>query len=492
MRKQLARTPLWLRLVSATLLLVTLAITLTGLFTVRLLRGYLVERVDHQLRAASKPWRGPPEPLPLPLPGARPLRSFGLFHTVVLDSGGGVARTLSESTEEFTPDLPRLTASDVAARGGRPFTVESHEPDGPSWRVVAEPGGDGYSRVVAVSLGDVNGTVSQLLVIVAGGGGGTLVVLGFVCYWLVRRSLRPLVEIERTAREISKGDLSHRVPLWSATTEVGRLGRVLNSMLGRIEEAVREREAAAEDARESAESARESARVAQRSEELMRRFMADASHELRTPLTSIRGFAELYRLSDERNLDEAVRLLGRIEGQAARMGLLVEDMLLLARLDQRRGLDLRPVDVLSLAATAVIDAQTLAPDRRIELVMLHGSEGPVFVTGDESRLGQVLGNLVGNALTHTPPGTAFKVGVGVLDGRAVIEVADEGPGFPPEVAERVFERFYRADPARSTGGAGLGLSIAATLAEAHGGGVSATGEPGKGAVFRITLPVAGA
>ncbi|MEU8249262.1 HAMP domain-containing sensor histidine kinase [Nonomuraea sp. NPDC048916] len=481
MRRRLARTPLWLRLVSVTLLLVTLAITLTGLFAVRLLRGYLVERVDEQLRAASMPWRGAPPPEPAP--GARPQRFFGLFHQVLVDSRGTVVRTFAESTSTDIPNLPRLTAAEVSRRAGRPFTVESVSADGPSWRVVAMPVRGDFGRVVAINLGDVDATVSQLLLIVAGGGGATLVVLGCACHWLVRRSLRPLGEIARTARDIAGGDLSRRVPLWAGTTEVGKLGRALNGMLGRIEVAVHEREAAAEAARQSATAAR-------RSEELMRRFMADASHELRTPLTSIRGFAELYRLGEEKDLEEAVRLLSRIEGQAARMGLLVEDMLLLARLDQRRALETRPVDLLSLAATTVIDAQTLVPDRVIELVRLDGGEGPVLVTGDEPRLGQVLGNLVNNVLTHTPPGTPFQVRVGVLDGRVVAEVADEGPGFPPEVAERVFERFYRADPARSTGGSGLGLSIVAKLVEAHGGVITASAEPGKGAAFRVTLPAA--
>ncbi|MEU5861351.1 MULTISPECIES: sensor histidine kinase [unclassified Nonomuraea] len=480
MRKHLARAPLWLRLVSATLLLVTLAITLTGLFAVRLLRGYLVERVDRQLVAAGAPRDMPPPPEAWPV-GRQPQRFFGLFHSVLVDAGGATVRVMSESTEEHTPRLPRLTGADVAARGGRPFTVESTAPGGPDWRVVAVPGRDGGSRIIAISLGDVEGTVRRLALIVAFAGGGTLVVLGVACYWLVRRSLRPLREIGSTARDIAGGDLSRRVPMWASTTEVGKLGRSLNGMLAQIEAAVREREAAAESARESATAAR-------RSEEVMRRFMADASHELRTPLTSIRGFAELFRLGQEKDLAEAVRLLSRIEGQAARMGLLVEDMLLLARLDQRRELARRPVDLLSLAATAVIDAQTLAPDRRIELVRLDGGEGEVLVTGDESRLGQVLGNLVSNALQHTPPGTPFEVRVGVDGERAVVEVADEGPGFPPEVAERVFERFYRADPARGVGGAGLGLSIAATLVEAHGGVVMAEGEPGKGALFRVLLP----
>ncbi|GAA3206374.1 HAMP domain-containing sensor histidine kinase [Nonomuraea helvata] len=368
LRKHLARTPLWLRLVSATLLLVTLAITLTGVFAVRLLRGYLVERVDQQLIAATRPLRDPPPMAEQPRPGGRPQRFFGLFYAVLLDPSGTPIRTLSESTEEHTPALPKLDLLKVVALNGRPFTVESLGTGGPSWRVVAVPGRDGESRVIAVNLSEVDATVSQLVLIVAVAGGGTLVVLGLACYWLVRRSLRPLREIARTAKDIAGGDLSRRVPLWAGTTEVGKLGRSLNSMLAQIEAAAGEREAAAESARRSATAAR-------RSEELMRRFMADASHELRTPLTSIRGFAELYRLGEEKDLAEAVRLLSRIEGQAARMGLLVEDMLLLARLDQRRELAMRPVDLLSLAATVVIDAQTLAPDRKIELVRLFGGEG---------------------------------------------------------------------------------------------------------------------
>lgn len=477
-RSYLARAPIWLRLVTATLLLVTLAITLTGLFAVRLLRGYLVERVDQQLHAATIPWHSPRPPKLELRPDPKPRRFPGLFHSSVLAPDGSLIRTDAESTEDSTPRLPRLTAADVARRAERPFTVDSQS--GPAWRVIAFSVPEG-TRVIAVSLGEVDATVSQLALIVAVGGGATLAVLGFACFWLVRRSLRPLATIERTARHISDGDLARRVPLWPETTEVGRLGRTLNHMLGRIEEAVSEREAAAVSARESATQAR-------RSEELMRRFMADASHELRTPLTSIRGFAELYRLSGEQDLAEAVRLLQRIEDQAARMGLLVEDMLQLARLDQRRPLDPRPVDLLSLAASAVIDAQTLAPDRTIDLLRLDGGEGPVLVTGDEPRLAQVINNLVGNALTHTPPGTPFTVGVGVFDGQAVVEVADEGPGFPADVAERVFERFYRADPARSPGGSGLGLSIAATLIEAHSGTITATATPGQGALFRITLP----
>jgi len=229
----------------------------------------------------------------------------------------------------------------------------------------------------------------------------------------------------------------------------------------------------------------------------MRRFVADASHELRTPLTSIRGFAELFRQDGAADLATASHLLRRIEDEAARMGLLVDDLLLLARLDQQRPLRRRPVDVLDLAAGAVLDAQLLAPDREIDLIRLDDSDAPLVVTGDEARLRQVIGNLVANALRHTPPGTPFRIAVGRSprpDGHdeIVIEVADEGPGLTPEQAERVFERFYRADPARSraSGGTGLGLSIAAALVEAHNGTIGVTSTPGEGATFQVRLPAA--
>ena len=234
----------------------------------------------------------------------------------------------------------------------------------------------------------------------------------------------------------------------------------------------------------------------------MRRFVADASHELRTPLTTIRGFAELYRQGAGRDPAELDRLMRRIEDQAAGMGLLVEDLLLLARLDQQRPLERSPVDLLALAAEAVNDARAVAPDRRIELVLGSGEGGgddvatALIVLGDEQRLRQVLANLVGNVLTHTPAGSPVEVRVGAapLDGRpgAAVEVVDHGPGLTPEQAERVFERFYRADPARShaDGGTGLGLSIVAALVAVHVGTVQVDSVPGRGARFRVVLPLA--
>jgi two-component system OmpR family sensor kinase len=347
--------------------------------------------------------------------------------------------------------------------------------------------------VVAASLDGIDSTTRQLRLIDLVVSAVVLLAVAVLGAAIVRASLRPLVDIEQTARAIAAGDLTRRVPDRDPRTEVGRLGRALNTMLAQIESAFGARAASEASARRSEEAARHS-------EDRMRRFVADASHELRTPLTTIRGFAELYRQGagqlDPAELD---RLMRRIEDQAARMGLLVEDLLLLARLDQQRPLDRDPVDLLALAAEAVNDAHTVAPDRQIELVLGTG-DGDVgtalVVLGDDQRLRQVLANLVNNALTHTPAGSPVEVRVGTapLDGRpgVAVEVVDHGPGLTPEQAEQVFERFFRGDPARSSaaGGTGLGLSIVAALVAVHGGTVQVDSVPGRGARFRVVLPLA--
>jgi len=221
----------------------------------------------------------------------------------------------------------------------------------------------------------------------------------------------------------------------------------------------------------------------------MRRFVGDASHELRTPLTTIRGFAELYRQGAASDAAAVQRLMGRIESESARMGLLVEDLLLLARLDAQRPLEREPVDLLTVASDAVHDAKAVAPQRVVRLEVLEGPGTPE-VMGDEGRLRQVLSNLVTNALTHTPQDTAVTVRVGTLAEQVVLEVADDGPGLSGEDASRVFERFYRTDTSRTraSGGTGLGLSIVAALVSAHGGSVSVDSQPGQGATFRVLLP----
>ena len=353
----------------------------------------------------------------------------------------------------------------------------------------------------------VDQAVKQLIWIDVLVGGAVLILLASLGAAIVRTSLRPLIKIEQTAAAIADGDLTRRVPdpepgAAEPKTELGRLSRALNAMLTQIEAAFTARAASETAARTAELGARDAAFAAQasetrarRSEERMRQFVADASHELRTPLTTIRGFAELYRQGAAASPEDTARVVRRIEDEAARMGLLVEDLLLLARLDRERPLVLGPVELPVLATEAVQAAQAIAPERDITLEIIPGA-GDLVVLADDARLRQVLGNLMTNALTHTPPDASVTLRLRSETGNlAVIEVADTGPGLPPEQAERVFERFYRADAARTrrTGGAagtGLGLAIVAALVAAHHGSVEVLETPGGGATFRVRLPLA--
>jgi two-component system OmpR family sensor kinase len=327
----------------------------------------------------------------------------------------------------------------------------------------------------------VDQTVARLRLLILGLGGVVVLVCALLGWLAIRRSFQPLVEVEETAAAIAAGDLSRRIPERPATTEVGRLTASLNGMLTQIETAFRAREA---------------------SEARTRRFAADASHELRTPLASIRGFAELYRQGAVPP-DEVPRTMRRIEDEATRMGGLVEDLLTLARLDERRPARAEAVDLAVLAGDAVHDVRGLDPDRPVGLAGLGAGSGPApaVVVGDEGALRQVVTNLVANAVRHTPSGTPVEVAVGVEPrpgpdlgtASAVLEVRDHGPGLPPDEAERVFERFYRVDSSRrrgAGGGSGLGLSIVAAVTAAHGGTVEVRPTPGGGATFRVTLPAA--
>jgi two-component system OmpR family sensor kinase len=341
---------------------------------------------------------------------------------------------------------------------------------------------------VALSLGSVDVILRQLLIIEAIVGGIVLFLVGGIATIVVRVGLRPLTRIEHTAEAIAGGELDRRVPDSDPRTETGRLGAALNVMLGRLADALHERE---------------------RSEDRLRQFVADASHELRTPLTSIRGFAELYRRGGARTPAEVELLTGRIEAEATRMGVLVEDLLLLARLDQQRALDITNVDLLVLAADAVHDAKAREPDRRVTLT--PGTDS-VHVLGDEHKLRQVVTNLVTNALVHTPAGTAVQLTVRqhVPSSRdeppvaqagmpklppaplGVLEVHDEGPGIPPDQASHVFDRFHSFDPRRThdRGGSGLGLAITAAILEAHNGRIELHTAALHGTTFRALLPLA--
>jgi two-component system OmpR family sensor kinase len=294
-----------------------------------------------------------------------------------------------------------------------------------------------------------------------------LAVLGLVTWWVVRLGVWPVKRMTKMAVAIADGDLSQRVPDVVPGTEAGELGEALNTMLGRIEGAFAERG---------------------RSEARLRQFVGDASHELRTPVTTIRGYAELYRTGGLRGEGELDAAMQRTEAEAVRMGSLVEDLLLLARLDQGRPLQREPVDLDVLAREAVRDAVAVDPDHPVTAV----TAGGVVVPGDEDRLRQVVTNLVGNARVHTPPGTPVEVRTFREGERAVLEVADHGPGMPPAVAERAFERFYRADPARSRhqGGSGLGLAIVRATVDASGGTVTLRTALGQGTTVRVELPTA--
>src|SRR4051812_19093087 len=469
-----ARTPLRIKLIAAVLTLVALALVAVSVASVSAMRGYLLDKTDRQLTGVARVMArliNQPGPFQTKVPVA------GQFIYQVRDATGKIVASTPRSVWRDTepePAIPQdpawLTAHTDAA-----VTVGAQSGD-IRWRVHVEPVAGGYV-VVGTDLRDVARTAGRLVGVEIVVGSIVLVLVAGLGVAIVRASLRPLGNIEHTAEAIAAGDLSRRVPDADPRTEVGRLGNALNGMLAQIETAFRAQSASEVTARES--------------EERMRRFVADASHELRTPLAVIRGFAEYYRQRSDVPPDELDRLIGRVEDEAARMGILVDDLLLLARLDQQRPLARRPVDLLALAADAVQDARVVDGDRDISLAVRSGSA--FIVTGDEVRLRQVIGNLVNNALRHTPAGTPVEVIVrsGMLgeDPAAVLEVADSGPGMPAEQAERVFERFYRADPARSRGGTGLGLAIVAGLVEAHGGSVEVDTAPGEGATFRVVLPL---
>jgi len=361
------------------------------------------------------------------------------------------------------PDLPATIAIPSHPSGTSPdrvtyFTVPA-ESGGGRYRVRAsvDPGSPNV-LVIATSLSGVDGTLHRLLLIELFVSLAVLLGIVLLGLWIVRLGLRPLASIERTADQIAGGDLSHRVERAEPHTEVGRLGLVLNSMLDRIE---------ASDRR-------------------LRRFVADASHELRTPLAAVRAYAELFERGADRRPDDLARAMTGISRESERMSELVEDLLLLARLDEGQPLEREPVELAQLAAEAVDTARAVDPGRPIDL---EAQEARVL--GDRARLRRVLDNLLGNVRSHTPAGTPAHVRVVAVNGSAVIEVADDGPGLPEGEADNVFRRFYRADASRSrdSGGVGLGLSIVAAIAQAHHGTVSAAAGPDGGAVFRITLPL---
>ena len=567
MQQAAGRVPLRIKLVAALLALVIIALAVISMVGLAQFRSYLQDRADAQLRLLSAQV-GQTRAIRI----GSPAFTFEGYVVELRDAQGQQVPNCNWCTYQGnqTTHVPNVPTSEswLEANNNKLVTVSS---GGDAWRVLARtvgyhqntPLGPGPNMpgtlIVGADLGHLDQAVGWLAKVDLVVSTIIVVALAIVGVAMVRASLRPLNDIERTADAIAAGDLSRRVPYYDPRTEMGRLATSLNVMLAHVESAFR--------ARAQSEAA------ARHSEERMRRFLADASHELRTPLTAIRGYAEYYRqrgglkngsaspatagaaaagtatatpgaatadadaatvaspgsaiagtaaaaaaahasavagsgsvpgsLADPAARDEPLtrqdmdRIMERVEQESRRMGGLVEDMLVLARVDQQRPIERRPVDLLTLAADAVQDARIVAPSRSIDLTL--GTGAAFLVLGDEARLRQVISNLMNNALTHTPDGSPISVRIftGYQQGNpavpcAILEVTDHGPGLTQEQASRVFERFYRADQARGrrTGGSGLGLAIVQALVAAHGGTVSLDTAPAHGATFRITLPLA--
>jgi two-component system OmpR family sensor kinase len=382
------------------------------------------------------------------------------------------------------PNLPRIIAGFAKnpADFGEPtvyFTAAPGSAGGEQYRIrasVLDTGPyAGGQLVVGVPLGSTVSTINRLVGVELAVTGAALVAALVLGWWLVRVSFRPLRAVEDTAEAIARGELAERVPGDEARTEVGRLARALNVMLGRIEKAFAQRDATEEELRAS--------------EGRMRQFVADASHELRTPLTAVSAYAELFEQGAAGRAEDLERVMQGIRSETARMGRLVEDLLLLARLDEGRPLEREDVELVGVAAEAVQTAATVGPQWPVHLV----ARQPVEIVGDRMRLRQVLDNLLANVRTHCPEGTSSVVAVEQVGDEAVTTVSDDGPGLSPDDAARVFERFFRADASRSRrhGGTGLGLSIVGSITRAHGGTVTADSPPGGGTVFTVRLPLAG-
>ena len=467
-----------LRLLLALVGLVAVGLLVADGVTYLSLQSFLLQRVDQQLEAA-----------PLPVLRALQNQGFGAPGNVteppsseaavlppgtygaVLDATGQILAHVTFSyggnswpTPALPADLPTVTA---AAGGTKILTLPAAGHSSLRFRALATQSGGlaPDTLVAAVPLTEVTQTQHRLVLVEAIVTLSVLLGLGLLAWWIVRREMRPLDDMAATAGAIAAGDLTRRVERADSRTEVGRLGLALNAMLTQIEEALTR---------------------SRNSENTLRRFLAQASHELRTPLSSVRGYAELFRRGAREHPEDLDLAMRRIEQEAARMGVLVEELLLLARLDEGRSLDREPVDLTQVAADVVADTRILAPDRDVEL----RQTGPVGVLGDDSRLRQVVTNLVMNALQHAGSEARVEVRTSTAGGQAILEVADDGVGMPDDVAARVFEPFYRSPDAqgRSEGTAGLGLSIVAAIAEAHDGTVELQTTLGQGARFRVRLP----
>ncbi len=464
------------RLLLALGVAVLVALAVADVVTYSVLRSSLIGQVDQTLARAfpeAAPGFGgggrfgpPPAGVVHDVPGAfveqRDADGAVVFKSPAVVAGG----------HTYEPALPRQLT--VPGEATTYFSAPATTAGGPPFRVLVAAMADGSQLVVALPLSSELDTLHRLWLTEVAVTGAALLAAVALGWWLVRLGLRPLAAVEETAAAIASGALDRRVPGAERRTEVGRLARSLNLMLGRIEQAFSQRLAS-------------EARLRQ-SEERMRRFVADASHELRTPLAAVSAYAELFTRGAGRRPADLDRVMAGIGSETERMKVLVEDLVLLAHLDEGRPLSRQPVELVALCADAVHAAQAVGPGWPLELV----AEAPLEVLGDPARLRQVVDNLLANVRAHTPPGTRATVKVRAEGDRAVLEVLDAGPGLDPEAGRHVFERFYRADPsrARATGGAGLGLSIVAAIVAAHGGQVAVGPGPAGGLAVKVDLPTA--
>lgn len=474
------RTPLSLwslrnRLILASVVLASLAIIASDFAANAALRTYLISQVDDQLinisntslnrldRAGIAPLEADDKNSPFKI--LEPLRGVPTATSItLLDMDGNLIGQVGGELGGKNFAVTGMKIDEVSQYKNRPFTIDGKDGQ-PDIRALAQmlPTGMG-SVIVADSLEKVDKTLSQLRFLFLILGLIALIAIAMAARWIIALGLKPLEAVEDTAEAIAAGDLSARLPAAKPDTEVGRLTTSLNTMLSRIEESF-------------------TARV--ESENKLRRFVADASHELRTPLTAIRGFAELHRQGAVVGEDKTKELINRIEKESVRMSSLVEDLLLLARLDQSRELAKEPVDLNTIITEAVASARAAGPNHPIE-IKLEASE--IFVLGDSQRIHQVIANLLANARAHTPNGTEISITAMQGVSETTIAVSDKGPGLSKADQDRIFERFYRADPSRvrnSGEGSGLGLSIVDAVMKAHGGYVSVKSEVGQGATFTL-------
>ena len=465
------------QLVLVTSVLIALAIAVTSLVAISALRAQMVHQLDEEMKASSSSLVSSVGTSQTRQDGA-----VGSYRVYVLDQHGNVLHSIAGADQQAENE-PVLTGwdSEKVKKYHETGTTVNSRTGSNDWRIMpisleSSTNGQASSMVIALPLKQTNQVVALVGVLTFAFGLATLAAAIAMTWVIVTRTFEPLARVEQTAAKIAAGDLSQRIEDYNPSNEIGNLAISLNTMLAQIES---------------------SFNAQAKSEAKMRRFVGDASHELRTPLVSIRGYSELYRQGALPNDESVATAMGRIESESKRMGQLVEDLLTLARIDERRESKLAPFDLFHRAVDASNDAYATSPDREVSLVGLTDDVAPTSapVIGDESRMRQVVANLLTNAMRYTPAGTPLEIAVGVREDvpgypLSVIEVRDHGPGIHGEDRERVFERFYRTDTSRSreTGGTGLGLSIVAAILEQHDGSVHIEETSGGGATFVISLP----